>query len=394
MATFTAYAIQTAQAVADYKIDVSASTSTPQIVYDDTLGYYYLDIKVVDANAAPQGYVSVIFSLDGSGHLVESENNLVNSLHRPTNAHGVAGIEYRPDGGTGKITAHIRYTHERYTVTYFYRVGVKVEDGNERAVSNQNVTFEITSPSTTGSEQEARLFSSYSQTPNYRLVVPTNSSGVAEVTLQLVHRPSEAVTSVPHTIVARMEGRDVVFRATATVPIPDRLELISGNNQTGDLGANLSDPFKVKVIDTRGNNVVNQAVTFVITQGGGRLSDTTARTDPDGIAQTYLRLGNTVETTIVEARLNDLTPVIFTAQSESAPSRITLVSGNNQTAYKNVQTDDPLRVQVRDVNREASLMFKLNLASRAGSGICLMPTPRPMRMDTLKPILHRPQPNP
>ena len=392
LATFTAYAIQTAQAVADYKIDVSASTSSPQIVYDDRLGYYYLGIKVVDANAAPQGFVSVIFSLDGSGHLVDSENKLVNSLHLPTDANGVAEVEYRPGGGTGKITAHIRYTRERYTVTYFYRdirlklvsgdnqvdyfgtklrnpLGVKVEDGNGRSVSDQNVTFEITSPSTTGSTREARLFSAHSQTPNHRLIVPTNSSGVAEVTLQLADRPSDAVTSVPHTVVAHMDGaQDIIFRATATVPVPDRLVLVSGDNQTGDIGANLDDPFKAKVIDTRGNNVVNQAVTFVITQGGGSLSDTTARTDTDGIAQTYLRLGNTVETTTVEARLDDLTPVTFTAHSESAPSRITLVSGNNQTAYKNVQTDDPLRVQVTDVNRDGIADVKVKFSITRGVG--------------------------
>ena len=392
LATFTAYAIQTAQAVADYKIDVSASTSSPQIVYDDTLGYYYLGIKVVDANAAPQGFVSVIFSLDGSGHLVDSGNKLVNSLHFPTDANGVAEVEYRPGGGTGKITAHIRYTRERYTVTYFYRdirlklasgdeqvdyfgtklrnpLSVKVEDGNGRAVSDQDVTFEITSPSSTGSVREARLFSAYSQTPNYRLTVPTNSSGIAEVSLQLAHRPSDAVTSIPHTIVAHMVGaQDVIFRATATVPVPDRLKLISGDNQTGDIGANLAEPFKVKVIDSKGNNVVNQAVTFVITQGGGSLSDTTARTDTDGIAQTYLRLGNTVEATTVEARLDDLTPVTFTAQSESAPSRITLVSGNNQTAYKNVRTDDPLRVQVTDVNRDSIADVSVKFSITRGVG--------------------------
>ena len=392
LATFTAYAIQTAQAVANYRIDVSASTSSPQIVYDDTLGYYYLGIKVVDANAAPQGFVSVIFSIDGSGHLVDSENNLVNSLHLPTDANGVAEVEYRPGGGTGKITAHIRYTRERHTVTYFYRdirlklvsgdeqtdyfgtklrnpLSVKVEDGNGHSVSDQNVTFEITSPSTTGGQQQARLFSAFSQTPNYRLTVPTNSSGVAKVTLQLTRRPSDAVTSVLHTIVVRMDGaRNVVFRATATVPVPDRLKLISGNNQTGDIGTTLDDPFKVRVIDTRGNNVANQTVRFVITEGDGSLSQSNATTDTDGIAQTYLRLGNTVETTTVEARLNDLTPVTFTAHSESAPSRITLVSGNNQDAYKNVQTDDPLLVQVTDVNRDGFADVKVKFSITRGNG--------------------------
>ena len=41
----------------------------------------------------------------------------------------------------------------------------------------------------------------------------------------------------------------------------------------------------------------------------------------------------------------------FTARSESSPSRITLVSGNNQTVYRNTQSENPLRVRVTDANR-------------------------------------------
>lgn len=490
LATFIAYAIQPAQAVADYKIDVAASTSSPQIVYDDALGYYYLGIKVVDADAVAQGFVSVIFSLDGSGHFVTAENRLVNSLDLVTDTNGAAEVEYRPGGGTGKITAHIRYTRERYTVTYFYRdirlnlasgdeqvdyfgtrlqnpLSVKVEDGNGRAVSDQNVTFEITSPSTTAGDREARLFSAHSPTPSYRLIVPTNSNGIAAVTLQLEQRSSNAVTSATHTIVAQMNGvPDVVFRATATVPVPDSLELISGdnqighirttleeplkvkvtdakgnnvanqtvtfvitegsgslsntnpttgtdgivqtsltlgnttgtttiearlgsltavtftarvpvperlrlvsgNNQTGQIGRRLDEPFKIRVTDTRGDNVANQVVRFVITEGGGTLSNTNPRTDADGIAQTYLRLGNRIETTTVEARLGDLTPIAFTAQSESSPSRITLVSGNNQTVYRNTQSGNPFRVRVTDANRNGIADVTVNFRITNGRG--------------------------
>ena len=391
LATFTAYAIQTAQAVADYTIDVSASTSSPQIVYDDALGYYYLSIKVVDADAVSQSFVSVIFSLDGSGHLVDLENSLVNSLHFPTDANGVAEVEYRPGGGTGKITAHIRYTREQYTVTYFYRdirlklvsgdeqvgdfgaklqnpLSVKVEDGNGRSVSDQNVTFEITSPSTTGSEEEARLFSAHSQGPSDSLTVPTNANGVAEVTLQLEHQLDDAVTSFRHTIVARMKGaRDVIFRATATLPVPDRLELVSGDNQTGNIGTTLDEPFRVRVIDTKGGNVVDQPVTFVITEGGGSLSDANPETDPEGIAETYLKLGNTVETTTLEARLGDLTPVTFTARV-TVPDRLELVSGDNQTGEIGRTLDEPFRVKVIDTSGDTVANQTVRFVITEGDG--------------------------
>ena len=399
LATFAAYAIQTAQAVANYKIDVSASTSSPQIVYDDALGYYYLSIKVVDANAVAQGFVSVIFSLDGSGHLVNPENRLVNSLDLVTDTDGVAEVEYRPGRGTGKITAHIRYTRERYTATYFYRdirlklvsgdeqvdyfgtrlgnpLSVKVEDGNGRAVSDQNVTFEITSPSTTGGEQEARLFSAHSQTPSYRLSVPTNANGVAEVTLQLEQRSSNAVTSTTHTIVAQMNGApDVVFRATATVPVPDSLELISGDDQTGNIRTTLSDPFKVRVTDTKGNNVADQTVTFVITEGSGSLSNTNPRTGTDGIAQTYLTLGNTIGTTTVEARLGTLTPVTFTARVP-VPDKLRLVSGNNQTGHIGNRLDEPFKVRVTDTRGDNVVNQAVRFVITGGSGSLSNTNPR------------------
>ena len=490
LATFTAYAIQTAQAVANYKIDTTASTSSPQIVYDDALGYYYFSTKVVNATNVAQGFVSVIFSLDGSGHLVSPENRLVNSLDLVTDTTGIAEVEYRPGGGSGKITAHIRYTHERYTVTYFYReirlklasgdgqedyfgtrlpnpLSVKAEDGNGHAVSDQNVTFEITSPATTGGDREARLFSAHTSTPNYKLTVPTNSNGIAEVTLQLEPRSANTVTSTPHTVVAQMsKAPNVVFRATATVPVPyslerisgdnqtgsirttldepfkvsvtdtkgntlanqtvtfvitagsgslsptnpttgtdgiaqtsltlgnttgtttvearlgnltpvtftarvpvaEQLRLVSGNNQTGQIGQRLAAPFKIRVTDTSGNNVANHVVRFVITGGGGTLSSTSPRTNTDGIAQTYLRFRNRIETTTVEARLGDLTPVTFTAQSESSPSRINLVSGNNQTTYRNTQTENPLRVRVMDTNRNGIAAVTVNFRITNGSG--------------------------
>ena len=86
----------------------------------------------------------------------------------------------------------------------------------------------------------------------------------------------------------------------------------------------------------------------------------------DGIAQTYLRLGNRVGTTTIEARLGDLTPVTFTAQSESSPSRITLVSGNNQTVYRNTQSENPLRVRVTDTNRNGIADVTVNFRITSG----------------------------
>ena len=243
-------------------------------------------------------------------------------------------------------------------------------------MSDQNVTFEITSPSTTGGEREARLFSAHSQTPSYRLIVPTNSNGVAEVTLQLTQRPSTTVTSVTHTIVAQMNGaRDIVFRATATVPVPDKLELVSGDNQTGGIGTTLDEPFKVKVTDSKGNIVANQVVTFVITEGRGNLSNANPRTGTDGIAQTYLTLGSTTETATVEARLGNLTPVTFTARVP-VPEKLGLVSGDNQTGQIGIRLDEPFKVRVTDTRGDNVVNHAVRFVITEGSGSLSYTNPR------------------
>ena len=66
---------------------------------------------------------------------------------------------------------------------------------------------------------------------------------------------------------------------------------ISGDNQHGASFVSLPQPFVVEAQDANGSALARISVTFAVTTGGGTLSTTITRTDPNGRAQSRLILG-------------------------------------------------------------------------------------------------------
>ena len=75
----------------------------------------------------------------------------------------------------------------------------------------------------------------------------------------------------------------------------------------------MTEPFTVLVLDQHGDPLAGATVTFAVTAGGGTLSVTTAATDADGRAATTLTLGPQPGTNTVEATVDRLEPLTFTA---------------------------------------------------------------------------------
>ena len=146
-------------------------------------------------------------------------------------------------------------------------------------------------------------------------------------------------------------------------PPPKRattLSIVSGNNQSGEIGKPLNDPFVVKVLDQNGKPLQEIAVTFEVTAGGGRLSaPTNGKTDNNGQAEVKFTLGVNPGIYQVEARvaatdsLNG-TPLtqIFTATAEGvplpAPTRLAKISGDTQTGETGKDLAQPFVVRVKD----------------------------------------------
>ncbi len=115
---------------------------------------------------------------------------------------------------------------------------------------------------------------------------------------------------------------EVLFCASGLVAGPDKLLEISGNNQTGQVGEPLAEPFEVLVVDADSNPVGDLPVQFAVLQGAGTFNGEPSlliRTDDTGIARAVLTLGPATGTAnnVAEVSFGAMTtqPAIFLASA-------------------------------------------------------------------------------
>ena len=106
-------------------------------------------------------------------------------------------------------------------------------------------------------------------------------------------------------------------------PRPHELVEISGDGQEGAPGAALESPLVVEVRDQYGKVIAGAPVTFVVTEGDGRLDGRftveSKETDADGRAVALLSLGADPGPVTVEARLLAADPVTFDLAAVETP---------------------------------------------------------------------------
>ena len=185
---------------------------------------------------------------------------------------------------------------------------VLVRDQDGDALSGVDVTFRVTRGDGSLSRPTAR----------------TGRAGRAETTLTL------ASESGIHQIEASVVGFSSLtqtFTAAAAavcdVPSPLRpttLNIVSGNDQSGEVGKPLAQPFVVGMLDQDGKPLQGTAVTFTVTAGSGRLSGHTIHTDVYGQARTTLTLGSGAGRHSVTARATGISQTrTFTATADAPP---------------------------------------------------------------------------
>src|SRR2546422_647228 len=117
----------------------------------------------------------------------------------------------------------------------------------------------------------------------------------------------------------------------STTPSVVVLTPVSGDAQTGRVGAPLGAPFVVKAIDATGQPVAGLSVAWTVTAGGGSASPASTTTNGSGLASTTLTVGNTVGTNnqTVTARPADAlgsaelaVPTVARAVAEAIRSRL------------------------------------------------------------------------
>ena len=129
------------------------------------------------------------------------------------------------------------------------------------------------------------------------ITVQSNDLGRASTILTLGRSAGVNVVEASVTGIVRPQ----IFTATviappAELPVPTKLEIISGNNQLGEVGKPLARPFVVGVLDQNDKALTGIDITFTVTEGNGQFSPNSAATEgvitnEYGQASVILRLG-------------------------------------------------------------------------------------------------------
>lgn len=169
---------------------------------------------------------------------------------------------------------------------------VQVLDENEQPVSEETVVFRVI--------QGAGNVGADETNEGRAVIVETDQDGLAQTKFRLGYR----VGVDNHKVRAAVVGfeNEVVFAASATSEIGNKLSVNSGNNQRGSVGQVLPEPFVVVVTDNGANVVKDARVEFSVVSGGGQFKDSegqkvetlTVVTDSDGRATAEYILGSVV----------------------------------------------------------------------------------------------------
>lgn len=134
-----------------------------------------------------------------------------------------------------------------------------------------------------------------------------------------------------HTVTATPGGgtSSALFSGTATPDAADSVYAVSGDGQTGTVGAALPVPLVVKVVDQYDNGVAGVAIVFTPAAGSGSVTPTNMQSGANGEASTTWTLGATLGSQSVDASAAGLKgdPVTFTATG----TNLSLVAVNPDT---------------------------------------------------------------
>ena len=185
---------------------------------------------------------------------------------------------------------------------------VEVVDGNDNPVENVRVAFITTIGSGRFAPTRPRTDRNGRAQTNF---IPTSSGRI---------RISASVDGVTRRAVFIVYGGEA----------PESFTKVSGDNQTGTPGDALDNPFVVEVKDADGDAIEGLRVSFSVTAGGGSLSQTSATTDEDGLAQTTLTLGSQAGVNSVQASAPGVDAVTF---STSIEPKILVAAANRPVMY-------------------------------------------------------------
>jgi len=169
-------------------------------------------------------------------------------------------------------------------------------------------------------------------------------------------------------------GATLSVVVTATV-VPDRLEVVSGNNQATGATGELPAPIVVRLVDLTGTPTAGVTVTFEPTTGGGSVVPAVVSTGSDGAARTLWTLGSVIGPTTLRVSAASATSTLtFTATAMQDTSRVvTIIAGNNNTGLVS-RTLPSMTVEVRDRLNNLVVGDTIQWTDSLTNGITVSPT--------------------
>jgi uncharacterized protein YjdB len=124
------------------------------------------------------------------------------------------------------------------------------------------------------------------------------------------------------------------------------VEILSGDNQTGEVGETLARDLVVQVLDGAGRPIRQFDVDWTIVEGSGTLQNATSRTDGQGRASNRLTLGTSTGQVRVEAQAGSLGSAAFTAEGRAGSVAQVILS----PASASIEAEEELvfAISVRD----------------------------------------------
>ena len=273
-------------------------------------------IEVRDQNGDPLEGVRVLFRITGGGGSLSVERS-------ETDAHGRAATSLTLGNSPGRNTVlaivddleAVTFTAlTRSAPTTLDKVG---GDGQEGSSGSTLVAPLVVSLLDQGGSPMAGVAVTFAVTAGggtlSATTATTDAQGRAASTLTLGRTPG------PNTVEVTVAGLAPVTFTAVGIAVPRTLTKLSGDGQQAT-GGELSEPFVVSVLDQNGEALPGAVVTFAVTAAGdGTLSAATDTTDAEGLAFTTLTLGEELGPVTVEATVEGLEPVTFTAALVPAP---------------------------------------------------------------------------
>lgn len=233
---------------------------------------------------------------------------------------------------------------------------IQVLDGANQPIVGKNVVFRVIQGSGVigvGTALEGRS-----------ALVKTDANGQAKTTFKLGQRAGLG----NHKVRARVVGYqdEIVFFASATPAIGDKMSVNSGNNQRAGIFQPLPAPFVVSVTDSGANVIEGARVRFDVISGGGKfqngLDSIEITTDTDGRASAQLTLGGvtgldaqTVTATLIDAPPGESITSGFSASgfipgepAKTSISGLVLDNQDNPLAGVTIRVDGTTRQAVAD----------------------------------------------